>query len=198
MWTECVCIFTMILKRSLAQALSSSLRGSFTFISSDCCSLSIKLSMYFCSHNSANVISKSHNFIQQNFGLFLVDSEQAYLRHLSSFWPNSPEQNYPHRKKIQSKITEPRMGNRLIIIKGEYLLKHFWWEDWWGNLTFRRESIVFLSCTVNGRCWYSSLISRTLGQFLTGWCWAVELVALSLRVKPNPKSVPKGGPVVFS
>lgn len=65
------------------------------------------------------------------------------------------------------------------------------------NFTFNRESIVFLSGVVNGRCWYSSLSSRTLGQLLTGrWCTA-EPAGLILRPKLYTTSVPNGGPGLF-
>ncbi len=65
------------------------------------------------------------------------------------------------------------------------------------SCTFSRVSTVFLSGVVNGLCWYSSLISRTLGQPLTGWRCAAELPDLSLRVKLRPMSVPNGGPGLF-
>lgn len=65
------------------------------------------------------------------------------------------------------------------------------------NFTFSRESIVFLRGVVNGRCWYSSLNSRTLGQLLTGrWCTA-EPAGLILRPKLYTTSVTNGGPGLF-
>lgn len=67
----------------------------------------------------------------------------------------------------------------------------------WLCSTFSRVSTLFLSGVVNGRCWYSSLFSRTFGQLLTGWRCAAEPADLSLRVKPRPMSTPNGGPGVF-
>lgn len=64
--------------------------------------------------------------------------------------------------------------------------------------TFSLESTMSLSCLSILLCWYSSLISRTSGQLLTGGRCGVEPPNLVLRVRPRPMSEPNGGPGLLS
>lgn len=63
--------------------------------------------------------------------------------------------------------------------------------------TFSRVSTVFFICVVKGRCWHSSLISRTSGQFWTGRLCAEEPLDLVVTDRPRPRSEPNVGPWVF-
>ncbi len=162
----CVCALTRTkLSRSLAWTLSSSVRGSLTFISSDRCSLSIKLSMYSCNQNYISTFVKFYQ--KKKFSGSVVFSTVSHV------------------------ALEADYLTQLSTFRSRNIAKYH------RSCTFSRVSTVFLSGVVNGLCWYSSLISRTLGQPLTGWRCAAELPDLSLRVKLRPMSVPNGGPGLF-